>query len=736
MTKNYFLLFCFLSLHCFSQSFKQKVADKYYNQLAFEKAAPLYAELATKNNTSTDVLRKAATSYRLLSKSLDAEIMYSKLILKPDATNSDVYNYAQVLRLNGKYKEADSQMKKIHSVDQSNTVAKRHANVDYDYIVSIKKDSMKFDVKNLLNLNSSESDFSPAFYNNYNEIVFSSNRENHGANNQEFAWDNTSFLDIYITKIDTATQTVDKPEKFDRSLKSTYHDGPISFSPDGKTMIVTRSNFYDKKLHKSSSNIVNVQMYYATKKSDNWGDLKPFPYNNKDYNFGHACFSLDGKTVYFVSDMPGTYGNTDIWETDFDGTNFTQPKNLGQQINTEGREMFPFVDDDNLLLFASDGFLGLGGLDIHIASVVGLPSYIGNIGYPINTNYDDFGLIYNTKTLKGYFTSNRSGGKGKDDIYSVKFKESLLGSTIQGVVYDNITKNRLSNSLIYLYDKNGNAIDSTITDSLGKFSLVGKRVNELSKIDARKSSYFDGHITPKSDDAGIFNLYLDPKYKMICTVYDSKDNSLLDSVQVSLFHTIKSNNREFLTDSLGKIFDELQEFKKGDEIEAVVRFEKKGYVTTLQDLSFKLDTSLVINLNEYLKTDLQKLEMGIDISKSININPIYFDVNKSVIRVDAALELDKIVTLMKENPTVVIELGSHTDCRASKEYNMKLSSRRAKSSADYIISKGISKSRIYGKGYGESKLLNRCECEEPRLSMCSEDEHQLNRRTEFVIVKF
>lgn len=180
----------------------------------------------------------------------------------------------------------------------------------------------------------------PVYYNKYTEIAYSSNKENHGSKNTEFALDNTNFLDIYKAKVDTAKLTTEKPERFDKSLKSSFHDGPIAFSPDGKTMILTRSSYFDDKLQKSKSNIVNVQMYYATKTNNIWGVLKPFPFNNREYNFGQACFAPNGKTVYFVSDMPGTVGNTDVWETIFDGTTFSQPKNLGQEINTEGEKCF------------------------------------------------------------------------------------------------------------------------------------------------------------------------------------------------------------------------------------------------------------------------------------------------------------------------------------------------------------------------------------------------------------
>lgn len=723
----------------FAQSLKQKVADKNYTLLAYEKAAPMYAELAKKSKASTEVIRRAADSYRMLNATVESEKWYNKLVSKPDVQATDYYNYAQVLLLNSKYNDAENQMKKFHELKSDNSVAKRYTNSNLNYIKEIKKDSLNFEIKNVDAINTSESDFAPSYFNNKTELAFASNKENHGGSNKEFAWDNTSFLDLYKTKLDTAKQTAEKPSRYDKALKTTYHDGPVSFSPDGKTMLLTRSNYYDDKLQKSSANIVNIELYYATKVGDKWSELKAFPYNNKDYSVGQACFSPNGKTVYFVSDMPGTYGYTDIWETNYDNTNFTQPKNLGQEVNTEGREMFPFVDDDNLLLFATDGRLGLGGLDINMASVNGDATYIGNIGYPVNTNKDDFGLIYDTKTMKGYFASNREGGKGKDDIYAVKLKEKLIKTqTIEGLVLDNNTLLPLPNSRVYLFDNQNKTIDSTIADATGKYAFVVKDINSLQKVNASKNNYRDGETNMPTAQNKLkdINVLLNPKYSFICTVYDAKTKATIDSVSVTLIQTVKTDNKNYYTDNQGRAGDEFANKKRGDNVESVVRFEKKGYITTMQDLSLKLDTALVINLNEYLNTSLHKMEKGIDIAKTININPIYFDLAKWNIRQDAAIELDKIIKVMIENPTMVIELGSHTDCRASKAYNMKLSDKRAKSSAAYIISKGIDKKRIYGKGYGESKLINKCECEGTKITPCSEEEHQANRRTEFIIVKF
>ena len=726
----------FIGTTLLAQSLKQKVADKHYALLAYQKAAPMYAELARKNDASTEVVRRAATCYQYINKAAEAEKWYAVLVTKQETVAMDYYHYIQALLMNGKYPEAIKAMEKFNDLKLKNSVGNGYAKIDLNYIKELTKDSTKYTIKTLGEINSTESDFAPSFKDK-TELVFASNKENHGANNRETALDNTCFLDIYTVKLDTAAQETTEPKRFDKAFKSSFHDGPVSYSPDGNTMLVTRSNYYNNKLEKSSTNIVNVQLYYSTKKADSWEPLKPFTYNNKEYNFGQACFAPDGKTIYFVSDMPGTLGFTDIWKTTLDNGNFTQPENLGKEVNTEGREMFPFADGNSLLLFASDGYLGLGGLDMHYTLIEkdGL-KYGGNMGYPVNTHFDDFGLIYDHKLLKGYFSTNRDGGKGKDDIYAVKLREQIVETKyLKGTIVDELTKQPLPFATLKITDKDGKVIQELTADKDGKFiSEALPRKTDIKTITNQdyyksKSDVIAYNDIPKEESTIGLNRQL---FNIEGLVFDATTNKPVDNVKITYTQKEKNITKSHQTNTNGSFADTVLNKRLNDTLTFTIKYEKEGYLKVEKDYSFVLKDDATIKLSE----TMQKPEIGKDIAKAIQLNTIYFDVSKWNIRPDAAIELDKVAQVMKDNPTMKIELGAHTDCRNSKKSNQALSQKRAQASANYIVSKGVNKSRITYIGYGESKLINACECEAKMVSSCSEEEHQANRRTEFLITKF
>lgn len=732
-----------------SQSLKQTVADKYYTTMAYDKCAPIYAELAKKDKASTEVLRKAAISYNKLNVPLKAEQYYQQLSTKSDIQPVDYYNYAQTLLNNGKYEEAETMMKKFYSLSSVNTVAKRYYSANPDYSKTLKTDSLKYNIKALAGVNTTESEFAPAYYSK-TELVYTTNKENHGANNKDFAWDNTSFLDLYKAKLDSAKQTADKAERYDKALKTTYHDGPVSFSPDGKTMLLTRSNYYDDKLQKSSENVVNVALYYALKTGDKWGDLKPFPYNNNNYSVGQAVFSKDGKSIYYVSDMPGTYGNTDIWKSDYtaETQTFSSPLNLGQEVNTEGREMFPFADEDDLLLFASDGHLGLGGLDIHIAKL--LPNeavYIANAGYPLNTHYDDFGLIYDTQTLKGYFSSNRSGGKGKDDIYAVKLREAFVQKKVlKGKVIDEQSKDPIPFATINILDNKGAILETLKADDKGSFSALIPKDATIQTITTK-----DGYTKNTSNTIAYNDIPIDvveiplnkQDFKLDGLVLDAATGKALDGVKVSILDAVTNKDAYIkLTDDKGDFHLSLNDKKNEDKIKYVIHIEKMGYEPkeiTIEKTKAQLEANPTIQVTEKLMSPIAGTNPGNTPNEGnefMAIEPIFFDLDKSDIRSDAQVSLDKLIETMKSRQDLKVEISSGTDCRASNAYNMALSQRRAEATAKYLTDKGISKSRLKLKWTGENSLSTNCPCEGDTTSSCTEEQHQLNRKSNFKVINY
>ncbi len=719
------------------QSLFQKKADQLYNELSYIAAADYYKSLVKTDSPTEANMRKLAECYFKIYDFVKAEDAYKNLNTKFAATitEADLINYLQCVKYNQKYQDAQTILAQLELKRKDNLISKNHAK-NKNYVKELKADSAAYSVTNVANLNTENAEFSPVFFNKNQAVLFASNRRNTSAKNKTFAWDDSYFIDVYTSnKKDSLKFESTMPMA--KTVSSTYHDGPASLSADEKTVYLTKSNIVVKKVKGVLVNVVNLKLYILKKEAD--GKLsKPesFPYNSDDYSLGHATVTKDGKRMYFVSDMPGGLGQTDLYLSENVNGQWQKPENLGQAINTEGREMFPYVHEDGTLFFSTDGRAGLGGLDLYF-TVPAMDAYFEpqSLGYPINSNFDDFGFALNDDLKTGYFSSNRTGGKGKDDIYFFRSKEPLMGVTLSGIVFDESNKELIPNAWVYLLDNNKLVIDSTKVNAKAEYSFV---INDPSKnyfVGAKERSKYYDRLIPvgklqtgdNKKDIGLF-----PKYKLICNVTDAKSKDPIEGVKTTFIDKANNTPKTYSTDNTGTFTDIIKGKKPGDKLQFSIKYEKEGYITVEKNYDITLDMNTVIDLKE----TLQKLEIGADIAKIIQINPIYFDLAKWNIRKDAALELDKIVKVMQENPTMTIELGSHTDCRSTKAYNLSLSDKRAKSSAAYIVSKGITKSRIVGKGYGESKLINGCECEGKVVSSCSEDEHQANRRTEFLITKF
>lgn len=503
-------------------------------------------------------------------------------------------------------------------------------------------------VKNLSS-NSKNSDFGTAFYGE-DKIIFSSSR-NDGNKILKSKWkeNNQPFLDLYIGTIKEDGIIVDV-EKFANNVNTKFHEASVSFTPDQKLVYFTRDNFLNKKLGKDDKGTTNLAIYSALVALDgSWSDIKSMPFNNESYSCGHPSINEDGTKLYFTSDMPGTYGKTDIFVVDIlpNGT-YGIPRNLGRKVNTLGKEMFPYIDSENVLYFSSDTRENvMGGLDVYAVKIYEKAiSESLHLGAPINSEFDDFAYILKTDISEGYFSSNRENGKGDDDIYHFKASTPLnivCSQELIGTVIDNKTRKTISNAVVVLFDDKGNEIESIVTDSNGAFA---------------------------------FNIKCDAAFNVIA----AKENYGKDS-------------ESFSTENI-------------------------------PDNKFNIKLNLEPMLEPEVIVDVLKKRI------IVNINAIYFDFNKSFIRKDAAIELDKVITIMQKYPNLMIEGGSHTDVRGKNAYNLNLSSRRAKATVNYIVKNGIDVSRITAKGYGENRIVNHC----ANGTKCSDDEHQQNRRTEFVIL--
>jgi len=724
------LIAIFMStMNIHAQKITLKKGNNYFKTYSYAESIEKYEAITDK---TIEINRRLAESYFNIGK-LDKSESYWKTVVETEGkTASDVYNYASVLSMNQKYKEAEYWMNEFNKLNPKDTRGQLWAN-NNGFYEKLLQDKGNFKIESL-DVNSKQEDFGVSYYKD--KVVFASTRQPIEMIKRRWNWNELPFLDLYVAEVDTNLQ-FKSYEKFYNNINKKYHEGPASFNKAGDFMAFTRNNY----LGKSVEGIVKLQLYTAEYKDNKWQKPVPMPFNNNEYSVGHASLTADGKTMYFASDIPGGVGGVDLYRThrNPDGS-WTEPENLGKKINTEGNEMFPFVHPDGMLFFASNGLLGLGGLDIFVAQIkedgFGKPE---NLGVPVNSSYDDFAFVMDDNQKSGYFSTNRPGGKGDDDIYLFRAaKEFKFGKILRGKAMD-LDSNVLANVKVNLFDEGGNTLGTITTQKDGAYEFEIEQ-DKYYKLDGTKALYSDGHNTADShtDEYIVYaDLLLNkiPQFALYCVVTDAQNGDSLENVKIKFTNLIDKNSEIIHTPKTGDFYRKLEDKHLNDSISYELSFEKEGYMSETVVYNKKLYRTGQYNIHEDLDFALDRVEEGMDLSKIVHVNPIYFDLNKSNIRPDAAIELDKIVKVMNENPNMVVELGAHTDCRGTYKYNMSLSDRRAKASAQYIKERITNPDRIYGKGYGESRLINHCECEGSRKVPCTEEEHQMNRRTEFRIVK-
>ena len=704
---------------------KELKADKYYSVYSFEKAIANYNQAPT---LTLDGQRKLAKSYFNSENTAKSEEVYAKYISLQGVTAEDIYNYATVLKINGKYDESSKWMDKFQSINPNDLRAKNYA-ANNSQLTNLLKDEGRYKIDHL-SINTTQQDFGTSFYTN--KIVFASSRSGVSAVKRDYNWDNKPFLNLYTAEV-TGNQLT-SPKNLNKKINKKYHEGPASFSNGGTYMAFTKNNYTGK----SKDDVIKLKIFFCTMKDGKWGEEQPFKLNNAEYSVGHPFLLADGKTMYFSSDMPNGFGGVDLYRITQDASGlWGTAENLGNKINTEGDEMFPFYDETSeILFFSSNGHLGLGGLDVFLTTGF---SKVLNAGAPLNTQSDDFALIVDDQMRKGYFSSNRKGGSGDDDIYAFELlKPFVFGKTIKGVAKDK-SGAIVANSMVKLFDDKNIEVGSVTTGEDGVYSFPVEKDGNYS-LKGVKETYFDGlnkASTLGDDEVVVADVVLEKNLglSLYCLMKDKATKSVLENVKIKLTNNLTGKEESFATGASGDFRQTLSENKIGDKISYKLFFEKEGYLSKSANYERVLDRSGQYNLHEELEISLDKIEIGTDLAKIIDIKPIYFDLGKYAIRKDASVELEKIIKVMNENPNMVVELGSHTDCRATIAFNEKLSENRAKASATYVKAKITSPERIYGKGYGESKLVNNCACEGTIKSECSEEEHQKNRRTEFIIIK-
>lgn len=740
--KNFIFIFTFSTIslvQSFAQTAKLKKANDYYDKLSFTLAIDNYVDLLSTDLANAEMKAKLAHSYYNVNDLPNAEKFYAEAVLKGAIPTEHYFYYSQTLKQMGKYVESDKWMNTFYEKSNSDKRAISFVN-NRSYLDKIEKEGIHFSISNA-SFNSSTSDFGGYQSVKKGEIFFVSARRSTLVQNN-WMWNGRGFLDLFTVdlKENEAPDLVSK-------ANTTFHEGPLCFNKDESIVYFTRNNISKGKNRRDSKGIQNLKLYVAkVDKNGNWSDIKELSINSKDYSVGHPVISSDGKTLFFVSDMPGGVGGADLYRAPInDDGSIGTPLNLGKDINTEGQEMFPWISPDGLFFFSSNGHVGLGGLDIFVMTMDPQTfsfDNITNVGKPMNSQNDDFAISFNQDGKTGFFSSNRADGKGDDDIYSFTLTKPFIFSVnLVVTVADNATNSILPDSKVYLKDETGKIIESAIVDANGKVTLKIEP-NKSYTISASKNEYTDnltsistGNLTINSIEATV---KLDKKkgaslYGLIT------DKNTKEVIQDAIIIITDKNTGAIVfegkTSQAGDFSKALENVKVNETLNYTVTLKKEGYLSKTVDFS-KLVTNLeVINIHENLDVSLTKMEVGSDLAKLVDVKPIYFDKSKYNIRKDAAIELDKIIKIMNEYPSMIIELGSHTDCRGTVQQNQTLSDNRAKASAEYIRSKITNPERISGKGYGEAKLVSDCPCEGTVKSTCSEEEHQKNRRTEFIIIK-
>ena len=642
---RYISLVCagMFALSAFAQNGKIKSVEDDYKDFAYVKTSEVLLEVANKGYKSAELFQKLANSYYFRNDMENAAKWYGELFTMNDVIDPEYYfRYAMALKGIEDYKESDKWMKKFNELKPDDMRGRAFlSKVDYkSNIEELSRDDIE---PHNLEINTELSDFGTTEYEN--GIVFASAR----GGGRKYRWNEEPYLDLYSAE--KTESGFGEAKEIEGKVNTKYHESSAVFSPNGKYMFFTRNNFYRLKYKEDGTGVNRLQLYRATLSEDGtWDEIHKVHFNSEDYSVAHPTLNLTGTRLYFASDMPGTFGQSDIFVVDVndDGT-LGKPENLGPSINTEGQESFPFMDTSGNLFFSSTGFPGLGGLDVFKSEELDQKveggsnrnSPIENVGKPVNSSADDFGYYENLVTKRVYFSSNREGGKGSDDIYTFEVPE--CEQLVFGTVQDSKTDELIPNATVILFDGEGKEIE-------------------------RKTA---------GEDAAF-------------------------------------------------------EFELDCEMEYLIRGEKETYISDEKRFTTpKKKQELQLQL--LLEKDVQEINPCDDLAKILDIPIIYFDFDKSNIRYDAEIELQKVLAVLNKYPTMNIDIRSHTDCRGPADYNEKLSDRRAKSTRQYLIDNGIAVERLTAKGYGESQLVNDCGCEPTNESSCSEEEHQLNRRSEFII---
>jgi len=697
----------------FSQAQTQdlKRAKRLFERTYYSEAIPLY-ETILNQNRSFEVVKNLADSYYYTNDYANAQRQYRLLIARfPENLAAEYYfRYSQTLKASGNYDEAN---KVLRDYFLSSNNQKAIENLEKDNLVleNISALGNRFDIKNMA-INTPNSEFGATQY--ADKLVFSAVPGKPFMFDKVYKWNNESYLDLMSVPLKSAR--VDSIKKFSIELNTPLHESNAVFTKNGKTVYFTRNNSVDGIRTRNKQKVTVLQIFKAELIDGKWRNITALPFNSNDYSVEHPALSNDEKTLYFASDMPGSLGSFDIYSVAILGSDYGKPKNLGSKINTDKKEQFPFVSKDNKLYFSSNGHAGYGFMDVFVSEIKnGDFTTPLNIGLPINSGYDDFSFVIDSDTEHGYFASNRKGGKGGDDIYEINEIQPLVVEDcmqfISGIITDVDTKFPLANAKVSLQDAKNKEIETAITAVDGRFSF-SVACEKSYVVQVSKEAY-----TQNSKSLKLF-----------------KDRKKVNDASMALKSMDAIKKEELVVEKQKKAVAE----QKKKEAVLLVEKQKKEAAIAAEKAKVEKEAAAKKAIADAEIKKKEKIASIIAAEKDIvkdkerlliKTDPIYFDYDLWYIRKESKPILNRVIELMKKYPDMVVEIGSHTDNRGNAKYNLDLSSKRAASTRDYFISQGIPEKRIFAKGYGETVQIIKCEPSES----CTEEQHELNRRSEFVI---